>query len=92
MSSDKDALLLLNMTDHLIHISRYQQDSFFGIINDISDNTRSIDCGVKVPLNTNDANSILSDDKYGLFANLPYENIVIKGGHACISLVGLFKH
>ncbi len=39
ISSVKDVRLLLNITDHLIHNPRDQQDSFFHIINGIVDST-----------------------------------------------------
>ena len=49
------------------------------------------DLNVKIPLSCKDTYSICLDGKYGVFANLPYKDVKIFPGHACVFPVGLIK-
>ncbi len=92
LSSVSDARTLLNMTNHLMNNSAEQQENFFKIMEDIIGGGQMSDnIGVQIPMNDKEAYAILLDGKFGIFANLPHEDVFTIGPHACISLIGLFK-
>ena len=49
------------------------------------------DTKVQVPTSVSEANGILLEGKFGVFTNLPHQDIVPIPGHACVSLVGLLR-
>ncbi len=92
MSSIDDARTLLNMTNHLMNNSAEQQEDFFDILEDlVRGGLINSEIRVQIPTNNQDAYAILLDGQYGMFRNLPHEDVFTIGPHACIALVGLFK-
>ena len=51
-----------------------------------------IDAVVNIPETVSESNKILLEGTYGLFSNLPHVDAQTIAGHACISLVALFKY
>ncbi len=91
ISSLSDTRLLFNMTDHTMSNSQSENDTFFDILEDIIDKTNATEFKVKVPLDNNAASQVLMDTEFGIYGNLPYENVFEVNQHACVSLVGILK-
>ena len=51
-----------------------------------------MDADINIPENISDSNKILLEGKHGFFSNLPHVEVQNIAGHACISLVALFKY
>ena len=85
-----DSRLLFNMADHMLNNTETQMDNFFEIIDDVLAKVGTYQ-GAKIPTTRKETNAILNEGVYGLFGNLPHEEVIDIGGYACISLVGNFK-
>jgi hypothetical protein len=76
----------------MMNNSAEQQEDFFDILEDlVRGGLINSDIRVQIPTNNRDAYAILLDGQYGMFRNLPHEDVFTIGPHACISLTGLFK-
>ena len=86
-----DTRLLFNMTDHTMNNTPGENDTFFDILEDIIEKANGTDFEVTVPMDHNAANKILTERKFGIYGNLPYENVFEVNGHSCVSLIGTLK-
>ena len=93
-SSLKDARLMFNITNHLVSNTANQKEEFLEILEDILERYSSGLEGAEItlPVDMKSANAICLDGKFGIFNNLPCEEIFNIGGHACISLNEKLSH
>lgn len=91
ISSLSDTILLFNMTAHTMSNTHDENDTFFDILEVIIEKTNGTDFEVTVPIDHKAANEILMESKYGIYGNLPYEDVFEVNGHACVSLIGTLK-
>ena len=90
ISTLRDARLMFNMTQHTMNNTEEQNEIFLEIMQDLQDSNPNID--ESIPTDQQSAREILMEGKYGIFGNLPHEDVFELEGHACVSLVGLLKH
>ncbi len=92
LTSVADARLIFNMSKHVMTNSKESNESFFCILDELHERYGVSKSAVTVPLDTQTADEILKEQKFGIFANLPYEKVEIINNHACISLIGVIQH
>ena len=92
ISTLPDAQLLFNMTQHTMNNTHDQNEIFFDIMQDLQDRSAGFETAVDIPVDHKSANNILMESKYGIFGNIPHEEVFQLGGHACVSLIGVLKH
>ena len=92
ISTLPDAQLLFNMTQHTMNNTHDQNEIFFDIMQDLQDRSTGFETAVDIPVDHKSANNISMESKYGIFGNIPHEEVFQLGGHACVSLIGVLKH
>ena len=92
ISSVPDSELLFNMAQHVMSNTEDQNEAFFDILKEIHDMSTGFKTDVTIPFDSQTANEVLKERKFAIFGNLPYEEVKVVEGHACISLVGLIQH
>jgi len=68
-----------------------QNDTFPDILEDIHDRLTGFQADVTIPFDRKTADEILMEREFGIYGNLPHEEVFNIGGHACVSLIGVFK-
>ena len=93
ISSMTDTRLLFNLADKAINNSPEENDSLFEILEDVLDRAQPTqsDSHITIPINDNTAYKILKDSEFGIYGNLPCEEVTDVAGHACVSLIGMLK-
>ena len=91
ITSIHDSRLMFNMTKHTMTNTRDENETFLEILEDIHDRATGFETGVSIPFDYDSANEILLEREFGIFGNLPHEEVFEVAGHACVSLIGLFK-
>ena len=56
------------------------------------DRSTGLETGVHIPIDRQSANEMLMVSKFGIFGNLPREEVFQLEGHAYVSLIGILKH
>ena len=92
ISTLDDAQLMLNMTQHTKNNTQEQNDIFFDIMQDIHHRTSGEDFSAIIPTDHQSSQEMLMEGKFGIFGNLPHEEVFELEGHACVSLIGLLMH
>ena len=92
ISTLEDARLMFNMTQHTMNNTHEQNDIFLDIMHDIHNRTSGEDFSGIIPTDHQSSQEILMEGKFGIFGNLPHEEVFELEGHACVSLIGLLKH
>ena len=92
ISSLADTHLLFNMTDHMMNNTSDQNDVFLDILSDVMNRANGFDADVTISVDPKGAEAILKERQFGMFGNLPHEEVINIGGHACVLLIGLFKY
>ena len=92
LTSVPDARLLFNMTQHVMTNTAEQNDSFFDIIEEVQERCGASHSDVTLPTNNQSAEQILKEHQFGIFGNLPHEEVELINNHACISMIGLIQH
>ena len=87
-----DSRLLFNMTEHYKTNTFDQNETFFEILEDVFERATRLETKVTIPFDQDSANKILNEHEFGIFGNLPHEEVFRLSGHACVSLIGIFKH
>ena len=91
ISSLPDTRLMFNMTEHAMNNTHDQNDTFLDILEDIHDRSTGFQADVTIPFDRKTADEILMEREFGIYGNLPHEEVFNIGGHACVSLIGVFK-
>ena len=91
ISNISDTRLLFNMTKHTMTNTYEQNQTFLEILEDIQERVVGFKTDVSIPFDNQSMNEILLERKFCIFGNLSHEEVFEVGGHACVSLVGLFK-
>ena len=95
LATKDDAISMFNITNHMLSCSESQQENFVEIIDDCLSRFShggSDDACIKFPRKIADVNALCLKGKYGLFNNLPHEEVFEIAGHACISLNEKLSH
>ena len=82
-----DTRLLLNMTRHVMTISADSNETFIAIMEDIVDRATGLKTAISLPTDEDSVNKRLKDTEFGIFGNLPHEDVFRLFGHACVSLI-----
>jgi hypothetical protein len=88
----RDSRMLFNMAQHVMSNTEEQNESFLEILQDIRDRTIGYKTTISIPHDLQSAENILRENRFAIFGNLPYEEVHVIDGHACISLIGLIQH
>ena len=83
---------MFNMTQLTMNNTHEQNDIFLDIMQDLLDRSTGLKTGVRIPIDHQSANEILMESKFGIFGNLPHEEVFQFEGHAYVSLIGILKH
>ena len=92
ISSLVDARVMFNMTQLTMNSTHEQNEIFLDIMQDLLDRSTGFETGVSIPIDRQSANEILMESKFGIFGNLPHEEVFQLEGHACVLLIGILKH
>ena len=88
----KDSAMLFIMAQHVMNNTEEQNQNFLMIIDYIMEHVTGFEADVGVPMDEQSMNETLKERQYGIFGNLPHEEVVLINNHACVSLIGLIQH
>ena len=75
ISSLEDARLMFTMTQLTINNTHEQNKIFLDIMQDLLDCSTGFETGVRISIDCQSANEILMESKFGIFRNLPHEEV-----------------
>ena len=70
-----------------------QNASLFDILEDVLDKAQIVksESDVTIPVDDNTVFKILKESEFGIYGNLPYEEVFEVLGHACVSLIVILE-
>ena len=84
-----DSRMLFNMSQHVMSNTFEQNGSFLDILQDVQDHATGFKTEITIPFDSHSADEILKEKEHGIFGNLPYEEVHVINGHACVSIIGI---
>ena len=87
-----DTRLLLNMTCHVMNNSADQNETFIAIMEDIVNRATGFRTAINLPTDDDSVNKRLKYTEFGIFGNLPHEDVFPLSGHAFVSLIRVMWH
>ena len=66
---------MFNVTQLTMNNTHEQNEIFLDIIQDLLDRSTGFETGIRIPIDCQSANEILMESKFGIFRNLPHEEV-----------------